>query len=242
VTGQYEFDPFGAMAGAYQVNYSYTNTYNCETIAAPVSITVVNNSFSCGGLLTDVRDGRQYKTASISGRCWMAENLNYGTILVSPGSAQTDNCLAEKYCGPLDMSCSQYGGLYQWDEAMEYSVVPGSKGICPPEWHLPTEAEWQSLIDNLVTGIGAPQANALAGPTLKDPLITNGFNALLGGLNYANNTWEFMTGSLTGSQYWTSTPNGTHKAISRGLNVYNPSISRYQESRGNAFSVRCIKD
>jgi uncharacterized protein (TIGR02145 family) len=242
-TGNYEFDPFGASPGNYLVTYSFTNTFGCQAVTTPVSITVANNFFNCGGDLTDIRDGKKYKTAMLSGRCWMRENLNYGSTLSSPsGPVQTDNCLFEKYCSPDDVGCTKFGGMYQWDEMMDYTVTPGSKGICPPEWHVPAEAEWQSLIDNVLTGVGAPVANALAGSTLKDAVVTGSFYALLCGMDYNNNYWAFTNGSNTGTHFWTSTAyNATH-ALARGLNVYTPSVSRYPGSRGNAFSLRCVKD
>ena len=189
-----------------------------------------------------MRDGKVYKTAYLALRCWMTENLAYGTALTSPGPPQTDNCLPEKYCAPTDLTCAGYGGLYQWDELMDYSVTPGTKGICPPEWHVPTEAEWQSLIDNLVGGIGSPESNALNGPSMKDLLLPVGFRVLTGGLNYNDNYWAFTSGSLTATQFWSSTVNGATQAAARGLNNYNPSISKYYSSRFNALSLRCIKD
>jgi len=242
-TGNFEFDPFGATPGIYPITYSFTNNFGCSAATAPISITVSNNYFNCGGDLTDIRDGKKYKTVMLSGRCWMRENLSFGTILASPsGPVQTDNCIAEKYCAPTDPNCTTYGGMYQWDEMMDYSVIPGSKGICPPEWHVPTEAEWQSLIDNVLTGVGAPTANALSGSTLKDAIVTGSFYAMLSGMNYNNNTWSYISGTNTGTQFWTSTAKGAHTALSRGLNIYTPSISSYSGSRGNAFSLRCLKD
>jgi uncharacterized protein (TIGR02145 family) len=203
---------------------------------------VQNNPFSCGGELTDIRDGKKYRTAMLAGKCWMQQNLNYGALLNSPGPSQTDNCIAEKYCSPDDASCAKFGGMYQWDEIMQYVDSPGIKGICPPEWHVPAETEWQSLIDNLLTGITAPAANALAGGNLKDPVVTGGFNALLSGIEYNSYFWSFFTGTNTGTMFWTSSADGTTKALARGLNTHTPSVSRYHSSRGNAFSLRCIKD
>ena len=190
-----------------------------------------------------MRDGKTYKTAMLAGHCWMAQNLDYGAALVSsPVPAQTDNCIAEKYCAPTDATCSAYGGLYQWDEIMDYAIVQGSKGICPPEWHLPSDAEWQQLIDNLVAGIAAPNANALIAPELTDSFLPNGFYALLGGMNYLDNTWAFNTGANKGTMYWSSSLNASGQTVARGLNINTPSVSRYVSSRANAFSVRCIKD
>jgi len=41
--------------------------------------------------------------------------------------------------------CNVYGGLYQWDEAMQYSTTVGVQGICPTGWHLPADSEWTTL-------------------------------------------------------------------------------------------------
>jgi Fibrobacter succinogenes major domain (Fib_succ_major) len=56
------------------------------------------------------------------------------------------------------------GGLgtanYQWDELMQYDDTPGLKGLCPPGWHVPTEAEWNTLFANYIN-------NGFAGIPLK---------------------------------------------------------------------------
>jgi uncharacterized protein (TIGR02145 family) len=241
-TGLYEFDPQGASPGNYPITYSYTNTGGCMASAAPVSITVQKIRFNCGEDLTDVRDGKKYKTVLLSGHCWMKENLGYGMYLNSPGVVQTDNCIPEKYCSPADAGCTMYGGLYQWDELMDYSAAPSAKGICPPEWHVPSEAEWQYLIDNLVAGVPLARTNSTLGATLKYPFLNNGFLALMEGLDYNSSYWAFFEGGVTGTMFWTSTECSSTQAVARGLNVINPSISWYCSSRGNAFSQRCVKD
>ncbi len=240
-TGHYEFDPQGAPAGSYPVTYTYTNTYGCDAAALPVTITIQNYSVACGADLTDPRDGKKYKTAMIGGKCWMKENLSYGTILADPQQPQTDNCLVEKYCLPADANCNRYGGLYQWDELMRYGATSSGQGVCPPEWHVPSEAEWQQLINAIGTGV-TPPADGIAGSFLKDAFLNPGFYALVEGFCYMNNTWGFNTGTLTGTMFWTSTPYGTDRTVARGVNTKNPSTARYNGSRGNAFSVRCVKD
>ncbi len=73
--------------------------------------------------LTDVRDGKTYKTVKIGEQTWMAENLNFDNT----GSY----CYANK-----QENCDKYGRLYTWEAA---------KNVCPTGWHLPTEEEWQQL-------------------------------------------------------------------------------------------------
>ena len=75
----------------------------------------------------------------------LAQNLNVGTR-INGLQEQTNNGIIKKHCnGDLDSNCNVYGGLYQWDEAMQYVTTEGVKGICPTGWHLPTDAEWCTL-------------------------------------------------------------------------------------------------
>jgi uncharacterized protein (TIGR02145 family) len=240
-TGQYEFDPYGASAGTYPVTYTFTNNYGCFASSAPVTISVQNSFFSCGGSLTDVRDGKTYRTSMVGGRCWMIDNLAYGATIDPPSQPQTDNCISERYCETSDPGCTQFGGFYQWDELMKYGSTSTNQGMCPPEWHIPSEAEWQLLINNISVGV-TPPSDAIAGGFLKDLLLNPGFFASLDGIYYSNSTWNYNSGALTATMYWTSTSNASGKALARGLNNYNPSVSRYWSARGNAFPVRCIKD
>ena len=66
----------------------------------------------------------------------MAENLNIG-IQAPPAGNQTNDGIIEKYChGGVNFSstegdCSIWGGLYQWDEMMQYVTTEGTQGICP---------------------------------------------------------------------------------------------------------------
>jgi uncharacterized protein (TIGR02145 family) len=171
----------------------------------------------------------------------MLDNLTYGNSLTPVTQDQTDNCTPEKYCLTTDPSCTTYGGLYQWDELMQYQVpAPGQyvQGLCPPEWHVPTQAEWQLLIDGQTN-----PGNGIAGADLKDTVPVNGFRGLLDGIYYQNNYWAFISGSsLTATMFWTSTNSGTTKAVARGLNLYNESVSRYISLKSNAFPLRCVKD
>jgi uncharacterized protein (TIGR02145 family) len=61
----------------------------------------------------------------------MAENLNIGTR-IDGANNQANNGTIEKYCYSDNTSnCDTYGGLYQWDEAMQYVTTEGTQGICP---------------------------------------------------------------------------------------------------------------
>ncbi len=225
------FNPAIAGLGAHTITYSYTNVYGCINTASHL-ITVINPGlFNCGDNLKDERDNKLYKTVLIGVQCWMSESLNYGFAIGST-QFQFDNCTTEKYCfGDNPSNCTNYGGLYQWDELMSYTNVPGSKGICPPGWHVPTEAEWTLLFSNFIN-------NGFAGSALK---VTgySGFNALITGVNFFNRSFSFNNFA---GLYWSSDSHGPSKAWAHGMNSFNPSVSYYPSSRSNAFSVRCVKD
>ena len=110
-----------------------------------------------------------------------------------------------------------------------------------PGWHVPSESEWQTMINIISTGI-TPPADGIAGGFIKDTTRNPGFYALTKGIYYLNNRWAFANEQPKGAMFWTSTTYGSSQAVSRGVNRPNPSVSRYSGSRDNAFSVRCIKD
>lgn len=239
MTGLYEFDPQGASAGWYPVTYTFTNNYGCPGSASPVNIQVQNSNFSCGGTLTDPRDGNSYPTTLIGGKCWMTKNLVHGTELGWMQPA-TDNCIDERSCQPADQGCTLYGGFYQWNEMMRYGYTYNNQGICPPAWHIPSEQEWNAMLYAMNTGVNPPEG--VVGSFLKDPWLTGGIHALSGGLFYLDNHWAFTSGTFTGTMFWTSTPFNPDKAVARGVNSTNPSNSRYPGNKENSFSVRCVKD
>ena len=82
---------------------------------------------------------------TIGGQKWATANLNVGTMIPATGG-QTDNGTIEKYCyNNLESNCATYGGLYQWNEAMQYSSTEGAQGVCPAGSHIPSDGEWKTL-------------------------------------------------------------------------------------------------
>ena len=169
----------------------------------------------------------------------MAKNLDFG-VIIPDNQPAVDNCLDEKYCQPADNSCTVYGGFYQWKELMLYGHTSSNQGICPPEWHVPSESEWQMMQGSLGTGVNPP--DGIAGGFLKEKSANGKIHGQLSGLNYMNHPCAFASGDLTGTMFWTSTTTTGDRAVARGLNQPNPSTSQYSGSLENAFSVRCVKD
>jgi uncharacterized protein (TIGR02145 family) len=220
-----------AGTGIKTITYTYTNAATCSA-GKTLNIHVLPLPvFTCGNNLTDIRDNKSYPTIQIGGQCWIAANLNYGTLLPS-ATHQRDNCVAEKYClNDLSANCGPVSVYYQWDELMCYDDTPGSQGLCPPGWHVPAEAEWNILFSNWTT-------NAFAGAPLKYTGFS-GFTALLQGARHENIRWDFP-GFAT--FFWSSTSHGNLKAWSHGMNEADFGVSLYPSLRSNGFSVRCLKD
>jgi uncharacterized protein (TIGR02145 family) len=224
------FYPAIAGVGTKTITYTFTNAALCSA-AASLQFVIRNPSFViCGSDMTDPRDNKIYPTVQIGSQCWLAVNLNYGTLI--PGNtSQRDNCIPEKYCyNDVAANCGQET-YYQWDELMQYDETVSTQGLCPPGWHIPTEADWNTLFAHYIN-------NGFAGSPLKYSGFS-GFNALLSGARHLNRSWDFQ-GFAT--FFWSSTASGAYKAWSHGMNDTDPSVSFYPAFRSNAFSVRCLRD
>jgi uncharacterized protein (TIGR02145 family) len=222
------FIPSLAGTGTKTITYTYTNVALCSYSAQSLIHSFTQSLIPCGQPITDIRDGKTYQTVQIGSQCWFAENLDYGTLVPS-AQYQRDNCIPEKYV--RSAFSVQGSALYQWDELMLYDDTPAQQGLCPPGWHVPTEAEWNTLFSNWTN-------NAFAGAPLKYTGYS-GFDAFLNGTAFFNKGWyfnDFVT------FFWSSTPYGSYKAWSHGMNEYNYSVSFYPSFRSNAFSVRCLRD
>jgi uncharacterized protein (TIGR02145 family) len=225
------FTPSVAGTGTKTITYSYTNAAMCTASKSIHIIVQVTQAFTCGNNITDIRDNKVYPSVQIGSQCWLAANLNFGTVLAS-SQDQRDNCVSEKYCyNDNPINCTNQGGLYQWDEIMLYDVTPADQGFCPPAWHIPTENEWNTLFATYIN-------NGFAGSPLKYSGYS-GFNALLSGVRHIDKSWDYQ-GFAT--FFWSSTSYGGYKAWAHGMNDPDPSVSVYPASRANAFSIRCVHD
>jgi len=211
------------------------------------SFTTVDDPWQCGDLLVDERDGQSYETVQIGEQCWMAENLNVGER-IDGAVEMTDNGTIEKYCYDNDPAkCDIYGGLYQWDETMQYVTLKGVRGICPIGWHIPTNMEW-TLLTNLLGGEAIAGGKLKSLRTFPDPhprwdspnvgaTDEVGFNALPGGNNNFGN-FEFI--GMMG-KWWSSTEYYENNAYSRTGCSYCTDLWAVQSPKIYARSLRCLE-
>jgi uncharacterized protein (TIGR02145 family) len=249
--------PYALYAGSMTLTDAKGQKYTVSVDTLGNIITIPMGM--CGDTLTDIRDGQKYPTVQIGSQCWMAKNLNIGTM-INILEEQSDNGVIEKYCAFNDPArCLQWGGYYKWDEAMNYDTLSGLKGICPTGWHVSTDDEWKILegtVDSLY-GVGDPEWDSTglrgydAGRKLKsvdgwaqcincqNGTDDYGFTALPAGyvVYYG---WTQQPESQ--ARFWTSYGDNRFTRYERILHVTGPDIIRWIQGADNANSIRCIKD
>ena len=176
-------------------------------------------------ILTDSRDGKKYKTVKIGEQTWMAENLDY----------HGEDGLIGFCHGRKTENCKKYGRLYDWVTAIK---------VCPRGWHLPSDEEWQTLVD-------FAGGDAIAGTKLKATSGWNtgrdyiagtdnyGFSALPGGFGFSDANFGNFGGS---GLWWSRTEFSNNDAYYRYMYYYESEVSRKYYYKSRLFSVRCVQD
>ena len=199
--------------------------YKCENGKWSKTAAPSGNGTVAENVLFDARDGQTYRTVTIGTQTWMAENLNYKDAV----SWCYDNA---------DAYCTTYGRLYAWDVAMV---------VCPTGWHLPTKAEWQTLI-------AAAGGRDVAGAALKSTAgwkdggngnDSFGFAVLPAGRR-SGESGGFSRLEST-AYFWSATEDeySGEKAYRLYLSHYDghaPDMDKNGDPKIDAYSVRCVKD
>lgn len=235
-----------------------------QVVLKPDSMAVVlRKAHECksgtSNCLTDPRNGgRNYRTAKIGAQTWMIENLDYpveAVYLIKVAS----------YCfNNEEIQCALRGRMYNWYALFDGTISPGVQGICPSGWHLPTDEEWNTLevtaglpiADTSVIGDWrGSHASALRGKSelwgtaweTMDAENGTGFSAYPGGVYDGFGASGFLDMEEDAS-YWTSTEvpksiSGEYdQAIKRKIGLSQQGVRRDRHHKGNAYSLRCVKD
>lgn len=191
--------------------------------------------YDCPDTLIDPRDLQVYRTVCIGDQVWMAENLNW---------AGAGECYDNS-----SSNCDVFGRLYSLDETTgKQSSTPDSivQGICPPGWHVPSQAEFQKLFDYV-------GGRNFAGDSLKADTIWTGaykdnlgFAALPSGRKQPDAMGVIgFWGLGTVCEFWTSTidqsPTRPYIIVNFRDNSQSGSIAGGSE-QGRKLACRCIKD
>ena len=180
-------------------------------------------------------DGRTYQTVVIGSQEWFAENLR--TTVYANG----DNI-------PHIITCDSWNPMGGWMNYMHnseldnpfgklynYEVVSDERNACPSGWHIPSQNEWNTLIDFL----GGPTvaSGQMTGTEFwdipnQDATNESGFSALPGGTFDA----ALFTDLGYYGYYWSS--DGMIELTSGSIELYGGGGSGIP----TYYSARCIKD
>jgi uncharacterized protein (TIGR02145 family) len=208
----------------------------------------------CGPTVTDA-DGNTYNAVQVGLQCWMKENLkttkfaNGNVIPVITDNATWGALTTGAYCYYENNSsnAAAYGALYNW-----YAVTD-SRNVCPAGWHVPTQAEFTTLINNLGGTANAGAALKEAGNAhwiVGSAASTNSsnFTALPGSYRFASGGFagpSSGSGLAIGSVgfWWSTTPQGSSISYYMQLIFSDASAtSNNPANTGTGASVRCLKN
>ena len=230
-------------------NYDTTATIedgSCEYDSCP--------SFeACGDPMS--YQGYDYATVQIGNQCWFAENLRsesysngdaieqaapygwdalitvYGTDIDCSSSAPNGNA-----CDPL-WSLEEYGRLYA------FWAINDSRGVCPNNWHVPSETEW-TVMTNYLGGsqhAGVKMKSQSGWSDNGNGNNESGFSGRPGGQGaYSAESW----GAGLKGEWWTSSQlaEGGFDAYFKRLQAATSECSTWFDNPSNLRSVRCIQN
>ncbi|MCB2222144.1 MAG: hypothetical protein KQI35_17305 [Bacteroidetes bacterium] len=264
----------GVLEGLNKNTVYYLRAYairNGETIYGNQVHVKTLNGQPCQDISYVDYGGQRYNTIKIGDQCWIKENMDVGKM-TNIEIGQTNNGIIEKYCyNNLEINCELFGGLYNWDEMMQYSSIQGTQGICPSGWHIPTDSEFKILEGTCDSqfGVGDPIWNIFDDDRGSDvayklkttngwmwSATTNGndslgFSSLPTGsfiFEATSNGASIFYGMYNNGLYWTSTNydpsgNGGTNPIFRMLYSSSNQINRgYWVDEKDGNSVRCLKN
>jgi uncharacterized protein (TIGR02145 family) len=196
------------------------------------------------GSVTDI-EGNTYRTIRVGDQEWMAENLRVTRFSDNNSIEQiADGMIWSGLSTPAwcwydnDQNYElPYGKLYNW-----YAVATGK--LCPTGWHVPTSADWTTLIDYLggedIAG-GKIKETGLSHWQSPNTGATNesSLTGLPGGTRDENGTYVNI-GSY--GIWWSSTASSISFANCRILYSFGEKILSSGNSKVFGNSVRCLKD
>ena len=130
-----------------------------------------------------------------------------------------------------------YGALYNW------AAVTCPNGLCPSGWHVPSDAEWQQLVDYLGGAMKSSRTEPDPHPRYNAPNTgatnSSGFSGLPGGLRRSNGT--FRDRGFYGA-WWSTTEGSKEDAWHRSIFYTDTTVYHFIYGKGSGMSVRCVRD
>lgn len=198
------------------------------------------------GTMTD-QEGNIYKTITVEGIIFMAENLRTtvyrdGTPIQNISDRSGWATTSEgAYCNYNNNnytdSIATFGRLYNW-----YAISTGK--LAPEGWHVATNSEWVSMVE-------FNSGELLAGGRLKESGTAHwvspnqgadnvsGFTALPGGTRQDDGLFGGIGYS---GMWWTSTAYNNFECMGWVMRNDEASTNAFYASKESGFSVRCVKN
>jgi len=245
---------YGSGIGYFSANLSgltantnyYIKAYATNSIGTAYGNEINFITLQSGGsaTVTDI-DANVYDTVHIGTQIWLKQNLkvthyrNGDSIPNITDQTQWDNLLTPAYCWYNNDELTYknvYGALYNW-----YTINTGN--LCPNGWHVPTNAEFATLIGYLGgSGIAGGKLKEMGTVHWSSPNTgaTNqsGFTALGGGFRPIGGFWSIGSWGY----WWTSTEYDSTNARVCELSSSNSNVDIFGYTKKAGGSVRCIKD
>jgi uncharacterized protein (TIGR02145 family) len=184
-------------------------------------------------------------TIVIGTQQWMRENLDVMTYrngdvipqVTDPTAWAGLTTGAWCYYNNDPLNGAIYGKLYNW------YAVNDPRGLAPQGWHIPTDAEWTTLISLLggysVAGGKAKTTGVTKWASPNNASNESGFAGLPGGLRLDDGSFLLSGSPSVGTFgiWWGATPDGCPFLYS-----YNNTMQIGYSDKKSAQSVRCIRD
>lgn len=202
-----------------------------------------DNTTVTGATVTDI-DGNVYPVVTIGTQTWMAANLkttryrNGDTIPMVSDSLQWAALSTPGYCNYNNNAANAaiYGFYYN------FYAVTASNNIAPVGWHVPTDAEWDTLTTYLGTGGGGKlKETGLTywGSPNSGATNVTGFDGRGGGDRSYTGTFHYLG---TYGCFWCTTESSATDAVEHVLSTNSANILRETYPKGLGLNLRCVKD
>jgi uncharacterized protein (TIGR02145 family) len=205
-----------------------------------------------------------YPIVVIGTQTWLAKNLNYvvegskcfgegGEVVIEIDGHESSKTLSNT---EVQANCVKYGRLYDWATAMGFpsscnenscssQIQSKHKGICPSGWHIPSNDEWDILM-NYVGGYETAGAKLKATSDWNDYKGKSGngtddygFSAMPGGRGHSDGTF----GSVGDQGRWLSASEiEDNTAYRRSIYYDRENATLGDLDKSGLYSVRCVKD
>jgi uncharacterized protein (TIGR02145 family) len=157
-------------------------------------------------------------------------------------------------------------GTYNHGRSAHSGTAAGGRGICPPNWHVPTDAEWGVFFD-AVEGSGSMHSTVSgeavsgtnAGKYSKSACIgdfmtsytlwrdseyrgTDSYGFRVQASSYREYDGSRFVNYGSAATFWSSSVNTERAPWSRALKYDQPTVEHFARPSARGYSIRCIRD